>query len=229
MATTFVVPFNDAAHAKSVTKDFAEAWEHRRERYQKEQKAADEAVVQSVTALAEARNAGGDLNAPINAVFQRAIVAGEKSGKVVALQRLEHFMREKPSSVRAQLWLEEQVAQVQDVMAIAQAEFQTAKELEFAPDGSNFGNVVAAGMTAINRVAFANGAAAELASIDSNLSLYYQAKGQQDAQRRAKRAAILQALSQTAQNYQNSLNSGWSATCRTNTFGMTTTTQCSGN
>jgi hypothetical protein len=227
---TISAQFAPAVAAKSVSKEFGEAWAERSARYGTEVSKAEASLKYAIDQLFKTDpNNQGQLTASLRAVFGATQILGYNSGRVQVIKDVQALMMSKPSAVRAQMWLQDHIQSTQQLADNASNSLTQAQALNVGENGLKFGDVLKARANAIGNAYYAKGVTDELRSVDQNLSLFYQAKGEEDDRRRAKRAAVLAALGQSMQNMatasQAQQNRNWTATCTR--MGMMTT--CSGN
>lgn len=219
------------AVAKSVSQEFSEAWAERQGRYASEVQASQDATKAAVESLLKADLSNQeDFTARLTAFYVSSKNLGLNAGRLETLRKTRDFMAGKPTMIRTQLWLQEQVDRLRSDAVRSEAKMSEARSLKAGENGLTGLDVIKKSGEAFFVSGLMQGQAEELRSVDQNLATYFRAKGEQDARRRAGRAAALQALGQAFQNsanaYQNStVNQGWSATCTR----MGSFTHCSGN
>lgn len=205
-------------HAKSVHSEFEEAWTARWTRYGTEQNAekADlEAAAKDFFSNDSQDPAVGDRK--LKALLDATNEFGFATGRLQLLQDALQFMDKKPSAARAELWIQEKINSLGNDQKQATARFEKLKTYQPEEIEKNPQAIIAEMGEAVFWNAIAKGQLEELTLLNDNLAIYYQAKSQQDAEKRAKWRAILGAMGQSLE--QNS-NRGFMMNC--NTVGMTT-------
>lgn len=205
--------------AKSVHSEYMEAWGERHDRYDGEFKTAEAGLKTAGEQFwaAAAANAP-DLRARLDALFAATDDLGYRAGRAEMNQSLLQFIANKPSAQRADLWLQDQMDKMRQAQAAAKGQFDQASAIKIGENGET----PQSKLTSMGKAIFAGGAlrgqTAELTLINDNLATYYQAKTQQDAERRARWRAALGAFGQSMQaqaQAQAQANRSWTAHCTT--------------
>lgn len=217
-----------ALQAKSVAKEFQEAWASRSARY--EQQAQDartklEAGKQLIKTGSSEQQVRGAIGDALNGTYEY----GYYKGRGLALASVQELIKSKPSSVKANLWMQDQIDQLQERARAATQNMEQARSIALNPGNTDPETGVAAMGSAMFESGSVKGVADELALMNQNLSLYFPAKSVEERQKRAAWAGVFQSIGQIGQNMtaqsQAMMNRNWSATCST-TGGFT---RCSGN
>jgi len=213
-AATLLSPTTIAA-AKSVHSEFMTAWTERYTRYDQEYKASQSAlkVAGDQFWTAAAANAP-DLRSKLDALYAASDDLGYRAGRAEMNQTLLQFIDKKPSAERAELWLQDQMDKLRQAQAATKGQFERAAAMKVGENGATSQTIISSTGTAIFTGGTIRGQVAELALINDNLATYYQAKTQQDAERRARWRAALGAMGQSLQA-QAQANRGWMAHCTT--------------
>lgn len=216
-AAIVVMSPTGTATAKSVHSEFMEAWSQRHDRYDGEFKTAQAGLKSASEQLwaAAAANAP-DLRAKLDALFSATDDLGYRAGRADMNQTLLQFIEKKPSAERAELWLQDQMDKMRQAQAAAKEAFDRASAIKIGENGETEQSK----LTSMGKAIFAGGTlrgqTAELTLINDNLATYYQAKTQQDAERRARWRAALGAFGQSMQaQAQAQANRNWMAHCTT--------------
>lgn len=211
-----------AVEAKSVSKEFQEAWADREHRYAAR---ADEAKAQLPIAMASLNSADNDAastKARLDQLLKVTFGLGYNSARAQVVTDTKAFIDKKPSAERAQLWLQDQADQLRERARSADEKAAVLKTQKLGQNGATTQSMLKNIGMAVFEAATVKGLADELGLIDQNLAIYYPAKNAEDQRRRQARAAVLGAIGQAMQT---SANQGWMATCTR--AGPTTT--CMGN
>lgn len=198
--------------AKSVEKEFTEAWTERGDRYarEKDQAAADLKAAFDALSAADAKDRT-KAEEGLTAVFRQSYAIGYSAAREQTVRTLLQFMAGKPSAARTELWIEDQADQLRQRSEKAKARSENASKMVIGQNGLTAFDYVKESGAAIFDIGAAQGIADELQSIDSNLTSYFRAKGEQEARRKAMWAAIGQSLKEASQQQ----NKGWSMSCST--------------
>lgn len=199
-----------AVEAKSVSKEFQEAWADREHRYAAR---ADEAKAQLPIAMASLNSADNDAastKARLDKLLKVTFDLGYNSARAQVVTDTKAFIDKKPSAERAQLWLQDQADQLRERAQSADEKAAVLKTQKLGQNGATTQSMLKNIGMAIFEAATVKGLADELGLIDQNLAIYYPAKNAEDQRRRQARAAALGAIGQAMQA---SANQGWAATC----------------
>lgn len=213
------------ATAKSVEKEFAEAWAERVDRYAhvKEQAKAD--FKPAYDGLEAAAKGGAEqAKQALVKLFDASHALGYNAAREDTLRTLMGFMTNKPSAVRAELWLEDRADNAKTEADRAKSASASAAAMKLGDNGATGADMLNAAVQAVFGLGAAQGRVDELQTIDSNLASFYRAKGEQDTRRRTTLSGILGAIGQGLRDSAQQ-NQGWTAQC--STIGQFT--NCSGN
>ena len=208
--------------AKSVSKEFQEAWAEREQRYAARMEEARTQLPIAMAALNSPGNDESSTKARLDHLLKVTFELGYNSARAQVLSDTQAFIYRKPSPARAQLWLQEQAEKLRERAQSAESKAETVKNQKLGLDGATTQTMLRNMGLAVFETATVKGMADEIGLIDQNLTLYYPAKDAEDQRRRQSRAAILGAIGKSMQE---TANQGWMATCTR--AGPTTT--CMGN
>ncbi|HMU20650.1 MAG TPA: hypothetical protein PKC48_00090 [Sphingorhabdus sp.] len=192
------------AQAKSVHSEFVEAWQERLKRYEAssvlagQQLQSDAHLFFNTPAPDEATTI-----AKLEAVFKSTDEVGYLAGRSQLSSDLIAFMKKKPSAERAELWLQEQIHRLTDEERALKVEVDSVGQMKIGDNGVTTESLFKANGMAVFKQGALRGQIEELALMNDNLGSYYRAKGQQDADRRQKWAAILGSIGQSLQQQSN--------------------------
>lgn len=207
------------AEARSVQDDYQEAWAGRLARYQAEAdtgKSAVEAANAKLGTLAENDPATSQT---VTALFDGVEQWGFAVGRKTALGELQKFMATKPSSQRAELWMQDQSDMIRQFADKTGADAKAIGAMKIGEGGVTVESAFIAYREFRYRLGATRGLLSELELVDKNIASFFQAKSEQDERRRAKRAAFFGAIGEALQeNERNNAamlggSSPWMATC----------------
>jgi len=222
LALSLVVVPVSGATAKSVSKEFQEAWTEREQRYAARYREAEDQLPAALAALNDPNADPATTKDRLDRALRTTFDLGYNSARTQVVTETKAFVEKKPSAERAQLWLQEQADQLRERARSADEKAAVVKNQTPENDSASLqARLKNLGM-AVFEAATVKGMADELTLIDQNLAIYYPAKNAEDQRRRQARAAVLGAIGQAMQA---SANQGWMATCTR--AGPTTT--CMGN
>jgi hypothetical protein len=210
LALSLVVVPASVATAKSVSKEFQEAWADREQRYAARSK---EAEAQLPAALAELNSSANDpvtTKDRLDRLLRVTFDLGYNSARGQVVGDTKAFVEKKPSAERAQLWLQDQADQLRERARSADEKAAVVKNRTPGGDGDTTQSRLKNLGMAVFEAATVKGMADELTLIDQNLAIYYPAKNVEDQRRRQARAAALGAIGQAMQA---SASQDWMATC----------------
>lgn len=200
-AVTFsaVVPLpadHSALSAKSVHKDFKEAWEKRYERYEQEWQVLDQSARDTVAKYVAALEVeGADMEQEGAKLKDAMHRASYLYGRYWVLSQLRKHMDDKPSSVSSELWMQEKVSEVQADARTADLHWAQLNEM---PPDTALMDALSKFESAVVGSARVQGVVDELTLIDQNLASYYQGRSKERANRSRIFSAIGSALMQSS-------------------------------
>lgn len=213
-----LLTWQSPACAKSVTKEFQEAWAVRSARYDRQASDAKDKLVVGQKQMQDASTEDAmreGLERSMSATFD----LGYFNARSVVVHSVESFIKTKPSVVRAQLWIQEQIEQVKVQASVAREHAEAAKGNKIGVNGVTADSSIKALGTAMFEAGVVKGASEELAMMNQNFSIYYPAKNEQDQRKREAVAGVLAGIGQVGQNLaaesRAMLSRNWSATCST--------------
>ena len=204
-----------AASAGSTYKDFVAAWTERDARYVEQHAALDKQAREATTEfLAKADPNSSESGSRLQRMITAIKAASLLDGRGAMLRDLRIHMEKKPAAASTELWMQERTDAVRTQAAAVAAKFAELRGMNERGLGESdeyFQNTVAALIMASTL----EGKVQELSLLDQNLSSYFRAKGQEDAERREARARIFGAIGASLTAYSNNANRPWTATCTT--------------
>lgn len=179
------------AAAKSVYKEFSEAWAARDESYSKDfvtqLEAANKAVAEFRAAVAEGRP-DAEQTAAFKVAMDKAHSASKARGRGLLLVEFREFMADKPSAARVEMWVQEKVALMQrDESALAALQ----REIEGFPENTDGWKVVETTQKWVEAHGDLSGRLDEIQLIDANLRSYFVARGDEKNRSRSFIGALL--------------------------------------
>lgn len=227
LAVALVSASPSIVEAKSVQKEFSQAWEQRDQRY----------VASTQTALSASETAWNAFasNTDADQTFLKLKAAFDATYQARYHEGRQHFLRDfrihlfsKPSRQITELWMQERIEQIRLSSEGAQRQFATLSQIKFT-DTDKVKAYIGGSEQALIESGHAHGAIDELKLINQNLTVYYQAKDVEDVRNFQRRAAIANALSAGFTNmgnqYYAAAQRNWSARCTT----INNVISCSGN
>lgn len=180
--------------AKSIHAEFSEAWAERDDAYAKDFVAQLETANQAVSEYRSAVEQGrpDDEQAAIfKAAMSKVHTASKARGRGLLLIEFREFIAEKPSAARTELWMQEQVAQMQrEEKALADLQ----REIESLPDNTEGVKIVAAMQSWIEAHGSLSGKLEEIQLIDANLRSYFAGRGEEKSRSRSLLGGLLGGL-----------------------------------
>lgn len=188
--------------AKSVHKEFSEAWAERDNAYADDfarllQQAND--AVEAYRATVAAGEPRVVQIAAFKAAMDKAHAASAARGRGLLLIEFREFMIGKPSAARTELWIQEKAAELQREEAAVEAQRQS---IETFPTETPDQVIVASTQSWFQAHGTLQGRVGEILLIDANLRSYFTARGEEKARSRGALAAILGGLAAGVQQQQ---------------------------
>jgi len=146
--------------------------------------------------------------------FKSTDEVGYLAGRSQLSSDLIAFMKKKPSAERAELWLQEQIHRLTDEQNVLQVDVDNLGKMKVGENGVTSEALFKANGMIVFKQGTLRGQIEELILMNDNLGSYYRAKGQQDADRRQKWAAILGSIGQSLQQ-QSTVNQSRMINCTT--------------
>lgn len=191
--------------AKSVHKEFSEAWAERDNAYAEDYTRLLQQANEAVEAYRATVAAGEPREVQIaafKAAMDKAHAASSARGRGLFLIEFREFMAGKPSTARTELWIQEKAAELQRDEAAVEAQRQS---IETFPTGTPDQEIVAATQSWIQAHGTLQGRVGEILLIDANLRSYFIARGEEKARSRGALAAILGSMAAGLQQQQGRL------------------------
>lgn len=186
--------------ARSVHTEFVEAWQERLKRYElSSEKAGEQLKSRAQDFFGSSDTDETVLQAKLAAVFDATDEVGVLAGRSQLSSDLITLMKKKPSAERAEFWIQEQVHRLTDEDKSLKTEFDALSRMKIGENGVTSQSLFKANGMAVFKLGTLRGQIEELALVNDNLASYYQAKNQQDADRRQKWKAILGSIGNSLQ------------------------------
>lgn len=208
------------AVGRSVRDEFEPLWASRLSQYQAEHVAASQRVKDAAQPPSDSDPTRAD--AHYANLLQALVANGEVKGREQVVSDLIAHMRKKPSAELSEAWIQglaDRVKRDRDDFNSRNDTLKKQGAAKLISPKEYFEDTFTLAATA----GIIRGRAAELALIDQNLRSFYQAKGEQDEQRRRARAAFFGALAGSFGSTPAPPSTPWTATCQTSVFGNSTT------
>lgn len=204
VATLMVTAPSQELAARSVHSEFVEAWQERLKRYELSSDNAGEKLKSRAQEFFNSEGVDDSiLQTRLAAVFDATDEVGVLSGRSQLSSDLIALMKKKPSAERAELWIQEQVHRLTEEDKSIKTEFDALSKMKVGENGVTSESLFKANGMAIFKLGALRGQIEELALLNDNLASYYQAKNQQDADRRQKWKAILGSIGNSLQQQSN--------------------------
>ncbi|MEQ5787704.1 hypothetical protein J3454_07360 [Erythrobacter sp. NFXS35] len=191
------------ADAKSVHKEFSEAWSQRDDAYAEEFTGLLEEANAAVSAYRAAvvENQPPERQAALfRTAMDKAHAASAARGRGMLLIEFREFMADKPSAARTEVWTQEIAAKLQrDEAALDRLQ----KNIEAMPEGTSDDEFAGAMQNWIEAHGNFQGEVGEILLIDANLRSYFAGRGEEKARSRSALAGILGGLAAGLQQQQN--------------------------
>lgn len=187
------------SEAKSVHKEFSEAWASRDNAYAANftdlLNEANEAVAAFRTAIDEQRPREQRI-ALFNAAMGKAHAASAARGRGMLLVDFREFIGQKPSAARTELWIQEKASELQrDEAALAELQ----KSIQALPEGTPDNDFIATTQKWMEMHGQLQGKVSEILLIDANLRSYFAGRGEEQARKRNALAGLLGGLAAMGQ------------------------------
>lgn len=187
------------SEAKSVHKEFSEAWASRDNGYAANftelLKEANEAVAAFRIAVDEQQPREQRI-ALFNVAMEKAHAASAARGRGMLLIEFREFVARKPSAARTELWVQEKASELQR----EEAELtELQKTIQALPEGTSDNELIAATQKWMEMHGQLQGRVSEITLIDANLRSYFAGRGEEQAKKRNALAGLLGGLAAMGQ------------------------------
>lgn len=203
IAGAALIAAGSPSDAKSVHKEFSEAWSQRDQAYAED----FTQLLEDANKAVEAYKASVTENHPpeqqvalFRTAMDKAHAASAARGRGMFLIEFREFMAGKPSAARTELWVQEKAAEIQrDEAALNRLQ----QSIEALPEGTPDHKVASATQDWIEAHGQLQGEVGEIILIDANLRSYFAGRGEEQANKRSALAGILGSLGASLQQQQN--------------------------
>ncbi|MEZ5748712.1 MAG: hypothetical protein R3D83_02130 [Caenibius sp.] len=204
-----------SAEAKSVRKEFTEAWVARQDRYAGDVERATNELKDALNPKTPEPDLDEDAaKVRISAILEKTRQMGYSAGRADVLFRLLALMKEKPSSARAEMWFQEEADHVKQESAKADDRLNAAKAIKIGEGGVTPQEAFTEAGQAMFWLGTVQGTVDELALVNTNLASFYEAKSVEDQRRRQAWANALSSIGNSLQNSAQQ-NQGFMMNCTT--------------
>lgn len=202
--------------AKSVRKEFTEAWIARQERYVSEVESAKNEIKEAVNPPNPEPVVDADTaRARLSAILEKTRQMGYSAGRADVLARLLNLMKDKPSSARAEMWFQEETDHVKQESSKADDRLEAARTSKVGEGGITPQQAFSEAGMAMFWLGTVQGTTDELALVNTNLASFYEAKSIEDQRRRQAWANALSSIGNSLQNSAKQ-NQSFMMNCTTN-------------